>query len=85
MPYRGVVNNLVGEKLYGFCDGYFGRDSYSDKEIIMNGFTWVVAISDNEIPEIAHFDSNLELMNWFEVHSRKSQSYNDYEDEEDEY
>lgn len=50
MAYKGVVNNLVGEKLYGFCDGYFGRDSYSDKVIIMNGLTWVIAISDNDVP-----------------------------------
>lgn len=86
MAYKGVVNNLVGEKLYGFCDGYFGRDSYSDKVIIMNGLTWVIAISDNDVPEIAYFDTNRELMIWFEANSHKSNSFYAQDDEEeDEY
>lgn len=28
-----------GTTLYGFCNGYFGRDSYSDKLVIASG-TW---------------------------------------------
>lgn len=28
-----------GTKLYGYCNGYFGRDSYSDKLVIACG-TW---------------------------------------------
>lgn len=27
----------VGTKLYGFCNGYFGRDSFEDKECIAKG------------------------------------------------
>lgn len=28
-----------GVKLYGFCNGYFGRDSYGEKLIVASG-TW---------------------------------------------
>lgn len=28
-----------GTKLYGFCNGYFGRDSYAEKTVIASG-TW---------------------------------------------
>jgi len=33
---------LVGQVLYGFCGGTFGRDSYSDKRIEAVGADWVV-------------------------------------------
>jgi hypothetical protein len=32
----------VGTILYGFCDGYFGRDSYSNKRIEAIGADWIV-------------------------------------------
>jgi hypothetical protein len=37
----------VGDILYGFCGGYFGRDSYKDKRVEAIGADWVVARSDN--------------------------------------
>lgn len=30
----------IGTKLYGFCDGCFGRDSYSDKRVEGVGADW---------------------------------------------
>lgn len=33
----------VGDMLYGFCGGYFGRDSYGDKVVIAAGGDWLVA------------------------------------------
>lgn len=33
----------VGDVLYGFCEGYFGRDSYNDKRVEGIGTDWVVA------------------------------------------
>lgn len=33
----------VGDILYGFCGGYFGRDSYDDKRVEAIGGDWVVA------------------------------------------
>jgi hypothetical protein len=32
----------VGQTLYGFCGGYFGRDSYHDKRVEAVGADWVV-------------------------------------------
>lgn len=31
----------VGMTLYGYCCGYFGRDSYGDKVIILMGPDWI--------------------------------------------
>ena len=33
----------VGRQLHGYCDGYFGRDSYGDKIIEAEGYDWIVA------------------------------------------
>jgi hypothetical protein len=33
----------VGDILYGYCNGFFGRDSYDDKIIMALGEDWVVA------------------------------------------
>jgi len=34
---------MIGEKIYGFCNGFFGRDSYNDKIIEGEGKDWIVA------------------------------------------
>uniref|UniRef100_A0AAU8EHD8 Phage protein n=1 Tax=Bacillus phage Jabberwock TaxID=3163548 RepID=A0AAU8EHD8_9CAUD len=36
-------DKFVGIKIHGFCNGYFGRDSYDDKIIIASGENWIVA------------------------------------------
>jgi hypothetical protein len=33
----------VGDVLLGFCNGFFGRDSYEDKRVEALGADWVVA------------------------------------------
>ena len=33
---------VIGETLYGFCNGYFGRDSYKNKRVEAVGVDWVV-------------------------------------------
>lgn len=32
----------IGQVIYGFAGGYFGRDSYSDKRVEAVGVDWVV-------------------------------------------
>lgn len=43
----------VGTILYGFCNGYFGRDSYGDKRIVAmgkyDGDRWVVVSEDGHL------------------------------------
>jgi hypothetical protein len=47
----------VGTKLYGFCNGYFGRDSYDEKIIEAIGNDWVVVRDSNNIPIMAYFEN----------------------------
>lgn len=37
----------VGQVLYGFCGGAFGRDSYEPKRVEAVGADWVVARDDS--------------------------------------
>lgn len=37
----------VGMVLYGYCDGYFGRDSYKNKRVEAFGVDWIVARDDS--------------------------------------
>lgn len=44
MPDRPL---RVGDMLYGFCGGNFGRDSYDDKRVEAIGADWVVARTEH--------------------------------------
>ncbi|MGP0689889.1 hypothetical protein ACW5UC_25440 [Priestia aryabhattai] len=61
-------DKFVGIKIYGFCNGYFGRDSYDDKIIIASGENWIVAKSEHEgdLPEFATFDDAEEMQEMIE-------------------
>lgn len=37
----------VGDMLYGYCGGYFGRDGYYDKRVEAIGSDWVVARAED--------------------------------------
>jgi hypothetical protein len=37
-----MAHLLVGQMLYGYCGGYFGRDSYESKRVEAVGVDWVV-------------------------------------------
>ena len=49
--------NFVGIKIYGFCEGYFGRDSYDDKLVIANGEDWMVVQYNDERKDFASFNN----------------------------
>jgi len=55
----------IGKVIYGFCNGYFGRDDYETKRIEAEGADWIVArpLDDPATPRFAHFDSELEKDN----------------------
>ena len=46
----------VGLKLHGYCDGYFGRNSYSDKRVEAFGADWIVAREENGLPVFANVE-----------------------------
>ena len=51
----------VGTILYGFCNGYFGRDSYEDKRIEAIGADWIVARDEYGHIHMATFDNTKEM------------------------
>lgn len=52
------MNSFVGTKIYGYCDGYFGRDDYSDKIIILEGKKQIVcSYLDNDCVTCVNFDT----------------------------
>lgn len=54
-------DKFVGIKIFGYCNGYFGRDSYDDKIIIASGEDWIVAKNNRGQSEFASFDSTDEM------------------------
>ena len=52
---------LVGRRIYGYCDGYFGRDDYEDKIIILEGKTWIVCVyANSDVVTCVNFSSEKE-------------------------
>ena len=53
----------VGTKIFGYCNGYFGRDDYEDKIIILDGRKWIVCAYLNPYNDrvtCVNFDSEKE-------------------------
>lgn len=50
----------VGDILYGYCDGYFGRDSYEEKIILHFGKDYIVVREkySNQVL-VANLDENI--------------------------
>ena len=64
----------------GFCNGYFGRDDYDDKMIILEGEKWIVCrYLDQDMVTCVNFDSAEEKQRCIDEWSK---SYTDDEDEE---
>jgi hypothetical protein len=53
----GGINRMsvlrVGLVLRGYCNGYFGRDSYGDKRVEAFGVDWIVARDERGTPQFA--------------------------------
>jgi len=60
----------VGDVLYGFCGGRFGRDSYGKKVVEGVGEDWLVVREEDGIPNMATFSSRREMMKEFSEWSR---------------
>lgn len=48
----------VGAVLYGYCGGFFGRDSYGDKRIEAIGADWLVVREEDGTPNCALFPAS---------------------------
>ena len=47
----------IGTLLNGYCNGFFGGDSYGEKRVEGSGVDWVVVREENGEPNCAFFDS----------------------------
>lgn len=45
---------VAGTNLYGFCGGFFGRDSYGDKVVEAIGPDWIVVREDDGTATFAY-------------------------------
>lgn len=58
----------IGEVFTGFCNGYFGRDSYDDKRVEAFGTDWIVCRESTGTVVIAVFGDKEErdkaVMRW---------------------
>ena len=52
-----MVKN-IGKVLKGYCNGYFGRDSYGDKTIEAEGIDWIVVRCENGKVDFTSFNSS---------------------------
>jgi hypothetical protein len=63
----------VGLPLYGYCEGYFGRDSYGAKRIEAFGVDWIVARELDGVyegqPFFAEFKTHEEMLEFAKKHS----------------
>lgn len=69
---------FVGTKIYGYCNGYFGRDDYDDKIIILEGRRWIVCAyldTDNDWITCVNFDSEEEKIERIKDWSVKPEEY----------
>lgn len=61
----------IGEVFTGFCDGYFGRDSYDDKHVEAFGVDWIVCRETSGSVVIATFDNKEErdksILRWRDI------------------
>jgi len=58
----------IGRIIYGYCDGYFGRDSYHEKIIIGEGYNWIVVKDWNGVDfACLPADEKQELINEWSV------------------
>ena len=57
---KNKIMNLykyLGKNIYGYCNSYFGRDSYETKRIVFAGVNYIVVEHEDALktPGIAYF------------------------------
>lgn len=49
------LNKYIGETLYGYCNGYFGRDTYEEKTVVYAGENYLLCEDEEGCPHLAVF------------------------------
>ena len=65
--------NNVGTKIYGYCNGFFGRDDYDNKIIIFEGRTWIVCayLGNSDLITCVNFESQEEKQHYIDKWSEE--------------
>lgn len=66
--------SFIGTKIHGYCEGYFGRDDYESKIIILEGKKWIVCAyldPDTDYVTCVNFDSEEEKIDCIERWSKR--------------
>lgn len=67
----------IGMVLHGYCNGYFGRESYGPKRIEAEGIDWIVVREESGQPNFAEFETveikDRKLEEW----SQQGEEYDD--------
>ena len=50
----------VGDEVYGFCNGHFGRDNYKDKTCVMVKPTYAVFEERNGYASVLNYEEGLD-------------------------
>lgn len=56
----------IGDVFSGYCNGYFGRDSYGDKSVEALGIDWILCREDGGGVVLATFSNNDEMIEMVE-------------------
>jgi len=69
----------IGTLLNGYCNGFFGRDSYGEKRVEATGADWVVVREENGEPNCAFFksvgDRDYYINLWLEEDKEEAEDY----------
>ena len=78
------MKNNIGKRIYGYCNGFFGRDDYNDKIIIFETAKAIVCMyADSyrgDAITVANFDSEEEKNSYVAKWAEE-----DWDEENDEY
>lgn len=71
------LKKYLGETFYGYCDGYFGRDSYDDKTVVHVGKNYLLCEDKYKNPHLAVFydESDNEIIRLIESWMIDSDEY----------
>lgn len=71
------LKKYIGETFYGYCNGYFGRDSYEDKTVVYAGRNYLLCEDEYKHPHLAVFqdESNNEITRLIESWMTDSDEY----------
>ena len=49
----------IGDKIYGYCNGFFGRDSYSDKKCVFVSENYAVFEDEDGVGHVLNMNEYL--------------------------